>query len=252
MSGHSKWSSIKHKKAAVDAKRGRLFSRLSKEITVAAKTGGGDPAMNARLRTAIDAAKTANMPSDNIDRAVKKGTGELPGVTYEEITYEGYGPGGVGLIIETMTDNKNRTIGEVRSTLERRNGNMANSGAVSWQFHKKGLITVSKDAASEEDLFLIVSDAGADDMTLTDDVYEIITTIDSFENVKNALVENAISYVSADLTMLPASTIKITAENEAAALLRLIEALEELDDVQNIYANFDIDIALMQKIADSA
>ncbi len=249
MSGHSKWSTIKHKKAAADAKRGRIFSRLSKEITVAAKTGGGEIEMNPRLRAAVEAAKTANMPSDNIDRAIKKGTGELPGVTYEEVTYEGYGPGGVGIIIETLTDNKNRTIGEVRSTIERRNGNLANSGAVAWQFNKKGFITVPKDAITEDDLFLLVTEAGAEDMSAGDEVYEITCEIENFEAIKNVLKENDIKTDVSELTMLPASTIKITHEGEAAALLRLIEAIEELDDVQNIYANFDMDMSLMEKIA---
>lgn len=250
MSGHSKWSTIKHKKAAADAKRGRIFSRLSKEITVAAKTGGGDIEMNPRLRSAVDAAKNANMPSDNIDRAIKKGTGELPGVTYEEVIYEAYGPGGVGLIIETLTDNKNRTIGEVRSTIERRNGHFANAGAVAWQFNKKGFITVPKEAIPEDDLFLVVTEAGAEDMTVGDEAYEITCEVDNFEDVKSALKENDIKTDVCELTMLPASTIKLTNENEAGSLLRLIEAIEELDDVQNIYANFDMDTALMEKLAE--
>ena len=250
MSGHSKWASIKHKKAATDAKRGKLFSRLSKEITVAAKIGGGDADMNPRLRTAIAAAKNANMPNDNIDRAVKKGTGELPGVVYEEITYEGYGPGGVGIIIECLADNRNRITGEVRSTLDRRGGNLANSGAVSWQFNKKGFITIDTSAISEDDLFMIVTEAGADDMELNENVYEITVPVENFETVRKALDDANINTNVCELTMIPSSTVKLENEKEAAALLRLIDALEDLDDVQNVYANFDISQELLEKLAE--
>ena len=249
MSGHSKWATIKHKKAGADAKRGKLFSRLSKEITIAAKIGGGDVDMNPRLRTAVAAAKAANMPKDNIERATKKGTGELPGVVYEEITYEGYGPGGVGIIIECLSDNRNRATGEVRSTLDRRGGNLASSGAVSWQFNKKGFITVNTSAVDEDTIFMIVTDAGADDLETSDDVYEITIPVENFEDVKKALEDANIKTNVCELTMLPSSTVKVENEKEAAALLRLIDALEDLDDVQNVYANFDISHEILEKLA---
>ncbi len=249
MSGHSKWATIKHKKAAIDAKRGKVFSRMSKELTIAAKTGGGDPMMNPRLRTAVLAAKAVNMPSDNIDRAIKKGTGELPGVVYEEILYEAYGPAGVGLLIAVLTDNRNRAAGEVRATLERKGGSLAGSGAVAWQFSKKGLITVEKASVPEDDLFLLVSDAGAEDLKATDDTFEITTPVETFEAVKKALEDTKIAARSAELTMLPASTVKITNEKDAAAMLRLLDAIEDLDDVQNVYSNFDMDEELMQRIS---
>ena len=206
--------------------------------------------MNPRLRTAIAAAKNANMPNDNIDRAVKKGTGELPGVVYEEITYEGYGPGGVGIIIECLADNRNRITGEVRSTLDRRGGNLANSGAVSWQFNKKGFITIDTSAISEDDLFMIVTEAGADDMELNENVYEITVPVENFETVRKALDDANINTNVCELTMIPSSTVKLENEKEAAALLRLIDALEDLDDVQNVYANFDISQELLEKLAE--
>jgi len=249
MSGHSKWATIKHKKAAIDAKRGKIFSRMSKEITMAAKLGGGDPDMNPRLRNAVLAAKAVNMPSDNIERAIKKGTGELPGVVYEEIMYEAYGPAGVGLLIQVLTDNRNRAAGEVRATLERKGGALAGSGAVSWQFSKKGLITVDKARASEDDLLLLVSDAGAEDLKTTDDTFEIITPVEAFEAVKKALEDSKIPTRSAELAMVPASTVKITNEKDAAAMLKLLEAIEDLDDVQNVYSNFDMDEELMQRVS---
>ncbi len=250
MSGHSKWATIKHKKAAIDAKRGKVFSRMSKEVTLAAKVGGGDLAMNPRLRTAVLAARAANMPADNIERAIKKGTGELPGVVYEEIMYEAYGPAGVALMIRILTDNRNRIAGEVRTTLDRRNGSMAGAGAVAWQFNRKGFITIEKAAASEEALFNIVTDAGADDLQAGADGYEITTSVEAFEAVKQALEQNKIATNSAEITMLPASSVKITEEKDAVAILRLIESIEELDDVQNVYANFDMDEALMQKVSE--
>ena len=248
MSGHSKWATIKHKKAAIDAKRGKVFSRFSKEITVAAKNSGGDMDMNPRLRTAVLAARAVNMPADNIERAIKKGTGELPGVTYEEIMYEAYGPAGVGILIQVVTDNRNRTTGEVRNVIEKRSGNLAASGAVSWQFSKKGFIIVDKTKVDEDTLLLIVTEAGADDMKTVDDAYEVITAVDSFEAVKKALEEKKIETRSIELTMLPASTVQVTDERDAANLLKLIDAIEELDDVQNVYANFDMDHALMEKV----
>ncbi len=250
MSGHSKWASIKHKKAGTDAKRGKLFSRLSKEITIAAKIGGGDMDMNPRLRSAITAAKAANMPKENIDRATKKGTGELPGVVYEEITYEGYGPGGVGIIIECLSDNRNRATGEVRSTLDRRGGNLASNGAVSWQFNKKGFITIEISATDEDTIFTVVTDAGADDMEINDGFYEITIPVENFEDVKKAIEDAGIKTNVNELTMLPSSTVKIEKEKEAAALMRLIDALEDLDDVQNVYANFDMSQELLEKLAE--
>ncbi|MCX7004587.1 MAG: YebC/PmpR family DNA-binding transcriptional regulator [bacterium] len=250
MSGHSKWATIKHKKAAIDAKRGKVFSRMSKEVTLAAKVGGGDLAMNPRLRTAVLAARAANMPADNIDRAIKKGTGELPGVVYEEIMYEAYGPAGVALMIRILTDNRNRIAGEVRTTLDRRNGSMAGAGAVAWQFNRKGFITIENAAASEETLFNIVTDAGAEDVQAGGEVYEITTPVEAFEAVKQALEQNKIATVSAEVTMLPASSVKITDEKEATAILRLIESIEEIDDVQNVYSNFDMDEELMRKVSE--
>jgi len=249
MSGHSKWASIKHKKAGTDAKRGKLFSRLSKEITIAAKIGGGDMDMNPRLRSAVSAAKSSNMPKENIERAVKKGTGELPGVVYEEITYEGYGPGGVGIIIECLSDNRNRATGEVRSTLDRRGGNLASNGAVSWQFNKKGFITIEISATDEDTIFTVVTEAGADDMEINDGFYEITIPVENFEDVKKAIEDAGIKTNVNELTMLPSSTVKIEKEKEAAALMRLIDALEDLDDVQNVYANFDMSQELLEKLA---
>jgi len=250
MSGHSKWSTIKHKKGRLDAKRGKIFSRCSKEITIAAKIGGGDLDMNPRLRTAVSAAKTVNMPHDNIDRAIKKGTGELPGVSYEEIVYEGYGPCGVGIIIEVLTDNKNRAASEVRSTLDKRGGHLANSGAVAWQFKKKGLLAIDKSKYDEETVFLAVTEAGAEDLETADDAFEVTTSIESFEDVKKALEDTEIETTVAEITMLPSSTVKIETEKDAATLMRFIDAIEDLDDVQNVYTNFEMDDELMEKVTE--
>jgi len=249
VSGHSKWASIKHKKAAIDAKRGKLFSRISKEITVAAKIGGGDLNSNPRLRTAVMAAKEANMPGDNIDRAIKKGTGELPGVNYEESVYEGYGPGGVAILIEVLTDNKNRTTSEIRSIFTKRNGNMASANAVAWMFTKKGFITVKKETVDEDTLLTVGLEAGAEDIKTEGDIYEIITGLHEFEAVKEAFAKNKIATESAEITALPNSTISLN-EKEAKQVLDLIETLEEHDDVQNVYANFDISDEIMKKIAE--
>lgn len=237
MSGHSKWASIKHKKAAVDAKRGKLFSRYSKEITVAAKMGGGDIDMNPRLRTAVAAAKAANMPNDNIDKAIKKGTGELPGVVYEECVYEGYGPGGVAILIEAMTDNKNRTTAEIRSIFTKRNGNMASANAVAWMFEKKGFIVVSKSAVDEEKLLDIALDAGAEDVKIEGDTFEVYSSQQGYDAVKEALEQNGIETESSEVTAIPNSTIKLNSEKEAKQILDLIEVFEDHDDVQNVYAN---------------
>jgi len=239
MSGHSKWATIKHKKAAQDAKRGNLFTKLIREITVAARNGGGDPEANPRLRTAIERAKEASMPQENIERAIKKGTGELEGVNYEEFTIEGYGPGGVAIMVEVMTDNKNRTTADIRNIFSKKNGNVAGAGSVSWMFEKKGYIEVDKSLASEEKVMSIILDAGAQDMETEEDVYTITTDPKNFEEVKKALEANGIKPRTAEITMLPKSTIRLSGE-EAKQILALVEALEESDDVQNVYANFDI------------
>lgn len=248
MSGHSKWASIKHKKAAVDAKRGKLFSRLSKEITVAAKTGGGDVDMNPRLRTAVSSAKEANMPNDNIDRAIKKGTGELPGVSYEELIYEGYGVGGVAILIETLTDNKNRTASEIRSIFTKRNGNLAASNAVAWMFSKKGFFSIKKDQVDEDTLLTVALDAGAEDVKSEDDYYEVLTDPHDFLAVKEALENNKIVTETAEVTSLPSTTVQMNSVKEAKQVLDLIDVLEDQDDTQNVYANFDIPDEIMDKL----
>ncbi len=250
MSGHSKWATIKHKKGAADAARGRVFSKLTREITVAAKAGGGDPDSNARLRTVIGKAKEANMPLDNITRAVKKGTGELPGVSYEETTYEAYGPGGVAILVEVLTDNKNRTAAEIRSLFTKKGGNMASAGSVSYLFTKRGYITVPKSAADEEKVFTIATDAGAEDFNAEGDEFEITTPLSVFESVKKALEQNKISAKVCEVTMLPTTTVPLT-EKDAAQALGLVEALEEHDDVQNVYSNFDISDEILSKISGS-
>jgi YebC/PmpR family DNA-binding regulatory protein len=239
MSGHNKWASIKHKKAIVDSKRGKLFSKISKELTVSAKAGGGDPASNARLRVAVNKAKAVNMPADNIERAIKKGTGELPGVSYEEIVYEGYGPKGVAIIAEALTDNKNRTGAEIRNIFSKKGGNMAGSGSVSWMFSKKGFIMVKADAVEEDKLMSIALDAGAEDFKVEEGMYEITTPVPDFENVKDSLKDNNIEAESAELTMIPTSTVALDGA-DAKGVLGLVELLEDHDDVQNVYANFDI------------
>ncbi len=248
MSGHSKWASIKHKKGALDAKRGALFTKLIKEITVAAKSGGGGLDTNPRLRTAVEKAKEANMPSDNIQRAIKKGTGELPGVSYEEVTYEGYGPGGVAILIEALTDNKNRTTSEVRNTLEKKGGNMSGAGSVSWQFHKKGFIIVKKEGVGEDALMTIALDAGAVDFNTREDSYEITTEPHDFEKVKKAITDAGINPESAEVTMIPQASVRV-GSGDAKSLLALIEALEEHEDVQNVYANFDIPDEVLKEAA---
>ena len=239
MSGHNKWASIKHKKAATDSKRGKLFSKLSKELTVSAKAGGGDPSGNPRLRVAINKAKSVNMPADNIERAIKKGTGELPGVIYEEIAYEGYGPKGVAIIVEVLTDNKNRTGAEIRNTFSKKGGNMAGPGSVNWIFAKKGFIMVKTDNADEDNLMSIALDAGAEDMQIEEFMYEITTPVADLERVKEALEKANIEIESAEFTMIPSSTIKLEG-SDAKQVLGLVELLEDNDDVQNVYANFDI------------
>jgi YebC/PmpR family DNA-binding regulatory protein len=238
MSGHSKWATIKHKKGALDAKRGQLFTKLIKEISIAAKSGG-NPDTNPRLRTAIQKAKDSNMPTDNIERAIKKGTGELPGVTYEEATYEGYGPGGVAILVEVVTDNKNRASSEIRSIYSKKGGNMAGAGAVSWIFEKKGFFVVSKKTVDENRLMDIVLEAGAEDMATEDETYEIKSSPADFDKVKKALDANKIKAESSEITMIPKNTIAL-AGDDAKQILGLVDSLEEHEDVQNVYANFDI------------
>ena len=245
MSGHSKWATIKHKKAATDAKRGSLFTKLIKEITVAARSGG-KPESNPRLRVAIEHAKEASMPSDNIDRAIKKGTGELEGVSYEDITLEGYGQGGVAIYVEGVSDNKNRTTSEVRTIFTKKGGNMAGAGSVSWMFEKKGYIVVSKATIEEDKLMSIVLDAGAEDMVIEDENYAITTSPTDLYKVKKALEDNKIKTESAEITRIPKSTVKVTGD-DAKKILDLVSALEDHEDVQNVYANFDIPDDLLKE-----
>lgn len=247
MSGHSKWATIKHKKGALDAKRGAVFTKVIKELTVAAKNGGGNPDTNPRLRTVLAKAKEVNMPADNIERAIKKGTGELPGVVYEEIAYEGYGPGGVAILIEALTDNKNRTTSEIRNILEKKGGNMSGAGSVAWQFHKKGIITVAKTAADEDKLMGIALDAGASDFQADKDGYTITSEPADFEKVKKAVIDAKVPTESAEVTMVPSTTVKIGVD-QAKSVIALVEALEEHDDAQNVYTNLDIPDEVMQQL----
>jgi len=246
MSGHSKWASIKHKKAAIDAKRGQLFTKLIKELTAAARSGGGNTETNVRLRAAMTKAKESNMPSDNIDKAIKRGTGELPGITYEEITYEGYGPAGIAIIIDVVTDNKNRTTAELRNLMSKRSANMASAGAVSFLFQKKGFISIEKKSIDEDKLMDIVLNAGAEDMKIEGDEYEITTQPQDLEAVKAALADKKISVLTAEITMIPTTSIKINDKSTAQAILGLMDVLEEHEDVQHVYANFDIPDALIE------
>ena len=247
MSGHSKWASIKHKKGAADAKRGKIFTKIIKEITVAARLGGGDPDGNPRLRTAIMNAKSNNMPADNVTRAIKKGTGELEGVHYEETAYEGYGPGGAAIFLEAMTDNKNRTVSEIRAALGKAGGNLGETGCVGWMFEKKGRITVKTDAKSEDDLMELAIDAGADDMQTVDDHYEITTAVENFETVRKALEEAGVLMDTAELTRIPQNTVSLD-EKKGKALLKLMYILEDHDDIQKAYSNFDIPDDVMAAI----
>lgn len=251
MSGHSKWATTKHKKAAVDAKRAKTFTKIIREITVAAKAGGGDPDGNPRLRTVILKAKEANMPADNIKKAIKKGTGELPGTVYEETAYEGYGPGGVALLIQILTDNKNRTVAEIRHLLGKNNGNMAESGAVSWMFDRKGLIAIEKSQADEDTLMSLTLDAGAEDLLSDDpDNFEVVSDPADFENVKKAVSDANITPIFSDITFIPQTSVAL--EGKAAEqMLRLMDLLEDHDDVQNVYANFDISDEILAKLAEA-
>jgi len=242
MSGHSKWHSIKHKKAAVDAKRGRLFTRVIKELTVAARLGGGDPDGNPRLRTVLLAAKAANMPKDNIEKAIKKGTGELPGVSYEEVTYEGYGPGGVAVYVQALTDNRNRTLPEIRHLFSKYGGNLGENNCVGWMFEKKGYIVVPKGHGSEEVLLEIVLEAGGDDVRDDGENWEVLTPPDSLEVVREALNGRGLPVSTAEVSMVPKNTIKLEGK-KVQQLMTMMEVLEDHDDVQNVWANFDIDDA---------
>ncbi|MBX3268464.1 MAG: YebC/PmpR family DNA-binding transcriptional regulator [Acidobacteria bacterium] len=246
MSGHSKWHTIKHKKGALDAKRGKIFTKIIKEITVAARTGGsGDIESNARLRKAVQDAKGQNMPNDTIDRAIKRGTGELEGVNYDEITYEGYGPNGVAVLIETMTDNRNRTVAEIRHLFSKNGGNLGEAGSVAWMFDKKGYIVVDKAAKSEEELFEIAIEAGADDMQDEGDVFEIFTAPDAFDGVHEAIKAAGIEPQAAEVSMVPQNYIKLEGA-DAKQMMKLYDALDDNDDVQKVYANFDIDESEME------
>ena len=248
MSGHSKWHTIKHKKGAADAKRGKIFTRIIKELTVAARNGGGDQATNPRLRTIIAEAKANNMPRENIERAIRRGTGEEPGVSYEEITYEGYGPGGGALMIEVLTDNKNRTVGEIRHMLGKHNGNLAAENSVAWMFSRKGQILVEKDKVDEEKLLNTVLEAGADDMNDDDSAWEIVTSPDSFEGVRDAVKALGVEPASAEVAMIPQNYVKLTG-NEARQMLKLYEAVDDHDDVQHVWANFDIEEKEIEALA---
>jgi YebC/PmpR family DNA-binding regulatory protein len=248
MSGHSRWSQIKRKKGKADVQRGKLFSKILREITVAAKNGGGDPKGNMRLKAAIESAKEVNMPQDNIKRAIQKGTGELPGESYEEITYEGYAPGGVAVLIQVLTDNRNRTAPEIRHTFEKAGGNMGSSGAVAWMFDRKGVILVDADKIGEDDLMAKALDAGATDMRRAEKVFEITTAPAEMDAVRDALAKAGVPILEAQVTYVPQSTVRVEAPT-AASVMRLIEALEELDDVQHVYANYDIPDEVLEAIS---
>ncbi len=248
MSGHSKWATIKHKKAALDAKRGKIFTRLIREIIMAARIGGGDPDKNPRLRKAVQDAKAENMPADNIKRAIQRGTGELPGATYEEMNLEGYGPGGVAVLVELSTDNRNRTVSEIRHIFSKQGGNLGEAGSVAWMFHKKGDIVVPKSAAREDDLMNIVLEAGGEDLRDDGENWEILTDPHAFEAVVEALKKAGITPTTAEIAMLPQSYIKLEGQT-AQQMIRLIDALEEHDDVQHVYSNFDVDIKQLEEVA---
>jgi YebC/PmpR family DNA-binding regulatory protein len=249
MSGHSKWATIKRKKGKTDQERGRKFTRLIKELTVAAREGGGDPDGNPRLRTAIAAAKAENMPADNIKRGIQKGTGELPGVTYEAATYEGYGPGGVAIYLEVLTDNKNRVVAEIRHTLTKYGGNLGSNGCVAWMFDKRGVITVDLEATDEDTLMEVALDAGAEDLTTDTGSFELVMDPMVLDDVRTAIEAKGIKIETAEVTMIPQNSTKLTKESDAVALMKVIDILEDNDDVQKVYSNFDIDQSLLEKLA---
>jgi YebC/PmpR family DNA-binding regulatory protein len=248
MSGHSKWSTIKHKKAATDAKRSKIWTKLIKEITVAARLGGGDAGANPRLRTAIDKGKQANMPNDTIARAVKKGTGDLEGMSYEEIVYEAYGPGGVAVLIEVLTDNRTRTVAEVRHSLEKYGGNLGAAGSVAWMFKKRGLITLPKKDATEEQLMELALEAGAEDVRDAGEHWEIETEPTTYETVRDALGKAGMTVQTSEVTMIPQNRVHLE-EHKAESMLKLMNLLEDSDDVQNVYANFDIDDDVLERLS---
>ena len=249
MSGHSKWSTIKRKKGANDAKRGKIFTKLIKEITVAAKMGGGDPDGNPRLRSAINAAKTENMPKDNIDRAIKKGTGDLDGAVYEEILYEGYVPAGVAVLVETMTDNKNRTVADIRHFFSKSNGNLGESGCVAWMFDQRGVIVVDAEGVDEEELIDLALEAGAEDVVDEEDSFRILTAPEDFNDVVDALEKAGVRMAEASITMVPQNTVEVAEEKPARNLLTLLDNLEDHDDVQKVHANFDIPDEIIEALS---
>ncbi|GAB4287819.1 MAG: YebC/PmpR family DNA-binding transcriptional regulator [Ignavibacteriaceae bacterium] len=244
MSGHSKWATIKRKKAAVDAKRGKIFTKLIKEITIAAREGGGDPEGNPRLRLAIDNAKASNMPAENIERAIKKATGELEGVTYHELTYEGYAPAGVAVLVEVATDNKNRTVAEVRHIFSKNGGSLGESGSVAWMFDRKGVITLPRQNKSEEQILEIILDAGADDLQTEEEFFEVQTSVEAFDSVRKTLIENGLDIENASLQWIARNQVPVTGE-DAEKVMKLIESLEDNDDVQNVYSNADFDESML-------
>ncbi len=249
MSGHSKWSTIKRKKGANDAKRGKIFTKLIKEITVAAKMGGGDIDGNPRLRSAVNSAKSENMPKDNIERAIKKGIGDLDGAIYEEILYEGYGPGGVAVLVDTMTDNKNRTVADIRHFFAKSNGNLGESGCVAWMFDKRGVIVVDAEGVDEEELMDIAIEAGAEDVVEDETSFQILTTPEDFNDVVESLEKSGVKMVEASLSMVPKNTVEVTEEKPARALLKLLDNLEDHDDVQKVHANFDIPDEIIEQLS---
>jgi YebC/PmpR family DNA-binding regulatory protein len=249
MSGHSKWANIKHRKGAVDAKRGKIFTKLIKEITVAARMGGGDPGANPRLRSAIAAAKAVNMPKDNVDRGIKKGTGELDGISYDEILYEGYGPGGVAVLVECMTDNRNRTVADVRSFFAKANGNLGEANCVAWMFDKKGSVLIDKEVADEEKLMELALDAGAEDVADDGSAFQVLTAPEDFEAVREALETAGLEFLEASISMIPQNVVEVADEKTARQLMKLLDNLEDHDDVQKVHANFDIADELMEAIS---
>jgi len=249
MAGHSKWANIKHKKGAADAKRGKIFTKLIKEITVAARMGGGDIEGNPRLRAAVTTAKTVNMPKDNIARAIKKGTGELEGEIYDEILYEGYGPGGVAVLVECMTDNRNRTVADIRHYFAKSNGNLGEAGCVAWMFDKKGVIQVEKAGVNEEELMDLALEAGAEDVVEEESEFQVLTAPEEFETVREALEQAGVAMAGAEVSMVPKNTVEVTEENVARSLMKLLENLEDHDDVQNVHANFDMDDSLLEGLS---
>lgn len=249
MSGHSKWSTIKRKKGKADQERGKIFTRHTKEIAIAAREGGGDPDTNARLRTAIAAAKASNMPNDNIKRSILKGTGQLPGVVYEQTSYEGYGPGGTAVFLEVLTDNKNRTVAEVRHLFSKYNGNLGENGCVAWMFDRKGVIIVDFENAEEDALMDVALEAGAEDIKTDSGVFEIISDPSGLNDILKALEDAGVTITESEVSMIPQNTVKIEKENEASSMLKLVEALEDNDDVEKVHSNFDIDEALLEKLA---